>query len=183
MDKNSIFGAIESILYVSGEPVSFVELERVFDLTALEVNALLVEMEEKMRAEGRGVLPFITDRTVQLVTNPCYNGMIVRLLAPPEERALSDSVMETLSVIAYRQPVTRADIEAVRGVRCEYSVSLLLKQGLICELGRKDCVGRPMLFGTTDAFLRKFGLHSLAELPPMPSAEEDGEAAQEIAAV
>ena len=86
---------------------------------------------------------------------------------------MSDSMMETLSVIAYRQPVTRADIEAVRGVRCEYSVSQLLKQGFICELGRKDCVGRPMLFGTTDAFLRKFGLHSLDELPPMPIAEEE----------
>ena len=69
--------------------------------------------------------------------------------------------------------VTRADIEAVRGVRCEYAVSQLLKQGFIKELGRKDVVGRPMLFGTTDAFLRRFGLHSLEELPPMPVIEEE----------
>ncbi len=128
-----------------------------------------------MRAAGRGVLPYVTETTVQLVTNPAYYEKVVSLLSPPEEKSLSDSVMETLSVIAYRQPVTRADIEAVRGVRCEYSVTQLLKQGLIRELGRKDCVGRPMLFGTTDAFLRKFGLHSLEELPPMPAAEPEEE--------
>ena len=74
-------------------------------------------------------------------------------------------MLETLSIVAYRQPVTRADIEAVRGVRCDYSVSQLVKLGMIQELGRKDAVGRPMLFGTTDAFLRQFGLHTLTELP------------------
>ncbi len=175
MEKKEIFGAIESLMYVSGEPIGFAELQRVFDLSEAEVKQALNEMLEGMIAEGRGIIPFITEKTVQLVTNPAYNAQIVKLLAPPEERSMSDSMMETLSVIAYRQPVTRADIESVRGVRCEYSVSQLLKQGLICELGRKDCVGRPMLFGTTDAFLRKFGLHSLDELPPMPSAEEEAE--------
>lgn len=173
MEKKEIFGAIESLMYVSGEPIGFAELQRVFDLSEAEVKQLLNEMLETMTSQGRGVIPFMTEKTVQLVTNPAYNEHIIRLLAPPEERNMSDSMMETLSVIAYRQPVTRADIEAVRGVRCEYSVSQLLKQGLICELGRKDCVGRPMLFGTTDTFLRKFGLHSLDELPPMPIAEEE----------
>ena len=171
--KQEFFGAVESMLFVSGEPIGFAELVRVFDIPEHEVRSLLYEMETEMRAAGRGVLPFLTDTTVQLVTNPRYNGIVVSLLSPPEERTLSDSMLETLSVIAYRQPVTRADIEAVRGVRCEYSVSQLLKQGLIRELGRKDCVGRPMLFGTTDAFLRKFGLHSLDELPPMPEIGEE----------
>lgn len=176
LDKASFFGAVESMLYVSGEPIGFAELVRVFDIPEQRVRSLLWEMENAMRAEGRGILPFVTETTVQLVTNPRYYETVVSLLSPPEEKSLSDSILETLSVIAYRQPVTRADIEAVRGVRCEYSVTQLLKQGLIRELGRKDCVGRPMLFGTTDAFLRKFGLHSIDELPPMPSSgtEEDG---------
>lgn len=182
MEANRIKGAIESLLFVSGEPIGFAELERVFSLSRENVKALLTEMRENMEREERGVLPFITDTTVQLVTNPRYNEHIIMLLAPPEERAISESVMETLSVIAYRQPVTRADIEAVRGVRCEYSVSQLLKQGLITELGRKDTIGRPMLFGTTDAFLRKFGLHSLDELPPMPKSDEP-EVEGEIAVV
>ena len=82
-------------------------------------------------------------------------------------------MLETLSVVAYRQPVTRADIENVRGVRCEYAVSQLLKLGMICELGRKNVLGRPMLFGTTDAFLRHFGLHSLSDLPPLAYGAEE----------
>ena len=175
ISKEEFFGALESILYVSGEPVGIAELVRVFDLPEPRVRELIYELETELRSTGRGVLPYMTETTVQLVTNPRYEKRIISLLSPPEERSLSDSVMETLSVIAYRQPVTRADIEAVRGVRCEYSVTQLLKQGLIRELGRKDVVGRPMLFGTTDAFLRKFGLHSLDELPPMPELpDEDG---------
>lgn len=174
-DKPAFFGAVESLLFVSGEPIGFAELVRVFDLPEQRVRELIAEMEQEMRAAGRGVLPYVTETTVQLVTNPAYYEKVVSLLSPPEEKSLSDSVMETLSVIAYRQPVTRADIEAVRGVRCEYSVTQLLRQGLIRELGRKDCVGRPMLFGTTDSFLRKFGLHSLGELPPMPASEPEEE--------
>ena len=119
------------------------------------------------------MIPYMTEDTVQFVTNSEYNEWVVKLLSPPEERTMSDSLLETLSVIAYRQPVTRADIESVRGVRCEYSVTQLLKQGLIVELGRKDCIGRPMQFGTTDAFLRKFGLSSLRDLPPLPIREDD----------
>ena len=80
-------------------------------------------------------------------------------------------MLETLSVIAYRQPVTKADIEAVRGVRCEYAVGQLMKLGMIRELGRKNVVGRPMLLGTTDAFLRHFGIRSLSELPQLSEIE------------
>ncbi|MCH5278476.1 MAG: SMC-Scp complex subunit ScpB [Christensenellaceae bacterium] len=168
MEQAKLFGAIESILYVSGEPISIVELQRVFDMTALEMRSTLGNMAQLIKEQQRGTRLFITEDTVQLVTNPEYDEWLVKLLAPPEERTLSDSMMETLSVIAYRQPVTRADIESVRGVKCDYSVSQLLKQGFIKELGRKDCVGRPMMFGTTDAFLRRFGLHSIEELPKLP---------------
>ena len=175
MEKQELYGAIESVLFVAGEPLPKAELARVFELTELELSAALSEMETELQINKRGVRLFITGDTVQLVTAPENNEWLVRLLAPPQEKNLSDSMMETLSVIAYRQPVTRADIEAVRGVRCEYAVAQLLKQGFIKELGRKDVVGRPMLFGTTDAFLRRFGLHSIEELPPMPIIEEDEE--------
>ena len=92
-------------------------------------------------------------------------------------------MLDTLSIIAYRQPVTRADIEAVRGVRCEYAVSQLLKLGMIRELGRKDVVGRPMLFGTTDAFLRHFGLRSISELPRYEAYAEAGSGVENTEAV
>ena len=173
IDKALFKGALESVLFVTGEPIPKAEIANLFGLSLKELDGFVAEAEEDNVRERRGIRIYATNDTLQLVTAPEYNEWLVKLLAPPQEKNLSDSMMETLSVIAYRQPVTRADIEAVRGVRCEYAVSQLLKQGFIKELGRKDVVGRPMLFGTTDAFLRRFGLHSLEELPPMPVIEEE----------
>lgn len=170
-----LIGALESVLFVTGEPIPKAEIARIFEMSDPELDALLDRMEKDYVERDRGIRLYSTGDTIQLVTDPANNEWLVKLLAPPQEKNLSESIMETLSVIAYRQPVTRADIEAVRGVRCEYAVSQLLKQGFIRELGRKDVVGRPMLFGTTDAFLRRFGLHDLSELPPMPEIEEEEE--------
>ena len=173
------FSAIECILFVSGEPVSLVQLQRALDMTGIEMNAVIHQMEELYRTEERGVQLYITDDTVQLVSNRQYAGYVEELLQPAQTKSFSQAMLETLSIIAYRQPVTRSDIEAVRGVRCDYSVSQLLKLGLIQEMGRKDSVGRPMTFGTTDAFLRQFGIHSIEELPEYGAfAEEDAEEQQ-----
>ena len=95
-----------------------------------------------------------------------YAPYVERLLQPVQQQSLSQAAMETLSVIAYRQPVTKADIEKVRGVKCDYSVQSLLNKGLIQEQGRRETLGRPILYGTTDAFLRHFGIESLDQLPP-----------------
>ena len=173
LSRKELIGAIESVLFVTAEPIPKVEIARLFGLEASELEEVLFEMERDYEENCRGLRLFATGDTLQLVTAPANNAWLVKLLAPPQEKNLSESIMETLSVVAYRQPVTRADIEAVRGVRCEYAVSQLLKQGFIKELGRKDVVGRPMMFGTTDAFLRRFGLHSLDELPPMPEMKEE----------
>ncbi len=173
------FSAIECILFVSGEPVSLVQLQRALDMTGIEMNAVIHQMEELYRKEERGVQLYITEDTVQLVSNRKYAGYVEELLQPAQTKSFSQAMLETLSIIAYRQPVTRSDIEAVRGVRCDYSVSQLLKLGLIQEMGRKDSVGRPMTFGTTDAFLRQFGIHSIEELPEYGVfAEEDTEEQQ-----
>lgn len=173
--RDKLIGALESVLFVTGEPIPKTEIARIFEMNDPELEELLDLMEKDYIERDRGIRLYSTGDTVQLVTAPENNEWLVKLLAPPQEKNLSESIMETLSVIAYRQPVTRADIEAVRGVRCEYAVSQLLKQGFIRELGRKDVVGRPMLFGTTDAFLRRFGLHDLTELPPMPEIKEEEE--------
>lgn len=159
------YSAIECILFVSGEPVSLVQLQRALDITGIEMNAIIHNMEKQYREEERGIQLYITDDTVQLVSNKKYASYVEELLQPAQTKSFTQAMLETLSIVAYKQPVTRADIEAVRGVRCDYSVSQLLKLGLIRELGRRDSVGRPMMFGTTDAFLRQFGLHSIEELP------------------
>lgn len=155
----------EAMLFVAGDPVSYDELSRVLSLPAGELKELLSLWAEECREEGRGILPFCTEESVRLVTSGDFEQDILSLLQPEQTKSVSRSMMETLAVIAYRQPVTRGDIEAVRGVRCEYAVGQLLQFGLIRQSGRRDTPGRPALFVTTDAFLHRFGLHSLEELP------------------
>ena len=102
---------------------------------------------------------------MQLATRPDYAPYVEKLLQPVQKQSLSQAVMETLAVIAYRQPVTKGEIEQIRGVKCDYSVQSLVSKGLVEEVGRKEALGRPILYGTTDAFLRHFCISSLADLP------------------
>lgn len=181
MEYNERLGAIECILFVSGDPVPIIELQRAIGVTDIEMEHIIRSMDELYKKEKRGVQLFITPETMQLVSNKEYAKYVEELVQPVQAKSFSQAMLETLSVIAYRQPVTRADIEAVRGVRCEYAVSQLMKMGMIRELGRKNVVGRPMLLGTTDAFLRHFGIRSLNELPSLGSVENAGIAGAEEA--
>ena len=156
---------IECMLFVAGDPVAIAELARVLGLPTPKTRTLLSEMEYSYRVEGRGVQLLVTHDTAQLVSNRDYIEEVKQLVNPDETKNVSQSLLETLAVIAYRQPVTRADVERVRGVRCDYAVTQLQKLGLIVEVGRKDVVGHPTLFGTTDKFLRQFGIHAVDEMP------------------
>jgi len=161
------YSIVECILFVTGDPIPIVQLQASLDMTAIEMRSVLEGMEKLYREEHRGIQLYMTGDTVQLVSNKEYAPQVEHLLQPVQNRSFSQSMLETLSIIAYRQPVTRAEIEAVRGVRCDYSVTQLLKAGMIREAGQRDCLGRPMTFATTDGFLRHFGLHSLEELPKL----------------
>jgi segregation and condensation protein B len=164
-DVNRTIGIIESILFASGDPLPIHQLQNILDLSEIETLALIEKMESEYENENRGIRLYVTDSTVQLTTKPEYADHVEKALQPLQSKSFSQAMLETLSVIAYKQPVTRSDVEAVRGVRCDYTVSQLQKLGFIQELGRKDSVGRPVLYGTTDAFLRQFGLRSIKELP------------------
>lgn len=174
MDRRNA-AIVECMLFVAGEPVLITELARAMDLNTDRVRELLTEMEMFYRREERGIVLLLTDETVQMASNREYVEYVERLVQPEQKKNVSQSMLETLAVVAYRQPVTRAEIENVRGVRCEYTVAQLQKIGLIQVVGRKDVIGKPMLYGTTDDFLRKFGLHNLSELPPLPEEREDRE--------
>ncbi len=165
METKQLYHRLESMLFVAGDPVAISELARVCDMPKADMLTLLKAMEADYLADGRGIVPLVTDETVQLTSNRSFASDVQALLQPDETKNVSQSLLETLAIIAYRQPVTRADVERVRGVRCDYAVTQLLKLGLIAEAGRKDTVGRPMLFGTTDRFLRQFGIHSVEEMP------------------
>ena len=141
---------IEAILFVSGDPVRVEDLAHSMNMTASEMETALTELADHLAVESHG---------------PEFAPQVEAFLQPLEKRPLSQAVLETLSIIAYRQPVTKADIEQVRGVKCDYSVQALLAKGLIEEAGRRETLGRPILYRTTDAFLRHFGISTLEELP------------------
>ena len=163
--SQTVYHKIECLLFVAGDPVAITELARVLDLPMPKMRLTLAQMEQHYLLEGRGVQLLVTHDTAQLVSNRDYIEEVKQLLNPDETKSVSQSLLETLAVIAYRQPVTRSDVERVRGVRCDYAVTQLQKLNLIVEVGRKDVVGHPTLFGTTDKFLRQFGIHSVEEMP------------------
>jgi len=158
-------GIVEAILFVTGNAVEKKELCRALEITEGELSETLDALESGYDFDRRGLRLLRFGAHVQLATRPDYAPYVQKLLQPVQKQSLSQAVMETLAVIAYRQPVTKAEIEMVRGVKCDYSVQSLLSKGLIAEVGRKEALGRPILYGTTDAFLRHFCISSVAELP------------------
>ena len=174
-EEGNLKGRIEAVLFVAGEAVSIRDLAKAFHQDEKEIQSALNALRDEYDYDQRGfVLKRFNDK-VQLATRPLYAGDVVRLLQPVQQQSLSQAAMETLAVVTYKQPVTRAEVEQIRGVKCDYSLQSLMNKGLIREAGRKDTIGRPILFSTTDEFLSHFGLEDLDHLPPMPSPEEESE--------
>ena len=177
MDSKKLCCAIEAILFVAGEPVNTGDLAHALDLTVAELSPLLDRLRDEYDRDARGLRLNRFGMSVQLSTRADYAPYVERLLQPVQKQSLSQAAMETLSIIAYRQPVTKTEIEAVRGVKCDYSVQTLLNKGLIAEAGRRETLGRPIIYATTDEFLRHFGIESLDELPaldiPEPPIQQD----------
>ncbi|MBO7664142.1 MAG: SMC-Scp complex subunit ScpB [Clostridia bacterium] len=168
-------GRIEAILFVAGDAVRRKDLAAALQISEKQLDQTLDQMRDEYDYEQRGFLIKRFGDMVQLATRPLYAEDVVRLLQPVQKQSLSQAAMETLAVVAYKQPVTRAEVEQIRGVKCDYSLQSLTAKGLIHEVGRKDTIGRPILFGTTDEFLNHFGLGDLAELPPIPGdSPEEG---------
>ena len=168
---------ILSLLFTAGEPVPLAELSRVLELSPEQVKAHTDALMERLKNEKAGVVLRYINDSAQLATDPENAPYIQKLLQTTKTMSFSQSLLETLSIIAYKQPVTRAEIEAIRGVRCEYSVSALLRLDMIREVGRREVVGRPALFGTTEKFLMHFNLSSLDDLPERAGILDEADAA------
>ena len=164
----TLSGRIEAILFVAGEPVRVEELAKALNVTVRQVENELTKLRDEYDFNQRGFTLKRFGHQVQLATRALYATDVVHLLQPVQKQSLTQAAMETLAVIAYKQPVTRAEVEQVRGVKCDYSVQSLMKKELIMEVGRKETLGRPILYGTTENFLAHFGLSTLDDLPPMP---------------
>ena len=167
-NKEKLAQVIEGILFVSGEAVSISDIISKLEITESELNEAVETLEFKYN-EPSGIILKQFNRKLQFATNPNYIENISLVLNPIRERALSKATIETLAIICYKQPITRLEIEEIRGVSCDYAVSVLMEHKLIEIVGKKDVVGKPVLFGTTDEFLKRFNLSSLDDLPDKES--------------
>ncbi len=162
IDENKV-AALEAVLFVSGDPVTMERLCEIFEVTPLQMNQWLDNLETELK--GRGIQMSRGEEGIQLEARPAYTYYVEQLLEGMRPSRLSAPTLETLAIIAYRQPITRPEIEQIRGVKVERALSTLLSYDLVTEVGRLDTTGRPILYGTTDEFLRHFGLKDLTELP------------------
>jgi|LSQX01.3.fsa_nt_gb segregation and condensation protein B len=167
MDERDLMSIVESILFVSGEPVDAKEIAQLLKMDIRSVRKLMKKMISTFDFERRGLQIIMANDTFQLATRPEHSTYIETYIGQERTKGISQAGLETLAVIAYRQPVTKSEIESIRGVKCDYVINSLINRGLIQEAGRMDAPGRPILYCTTDLFLRSFGLTSLEELPPL----------------
>ena len=173
-DINVIEGRIEAILFSVGEAVERERIAKALEMDTDTVVKIIHNMMDKYDSVDRGVRIIELEDSFQMCTKADYYDTLVKVVNIPKKHVLTDVLLETLSIVAYKQPITRQEIEAIRGVSCVHAVNKLVEYNLIHEVGRLDAAGRPILFGTTEQFLRSFGVQSTDELPTItPDKIED----------
>jgi len=165
MELKDLEAQLEAILFTMGEAVEVERLAQALEQDEGTVRNLLRCMMDKYEADNRGIQIIELDGSFQMCTKGSMYEAIIKIAHVPKKHVLSEVLLETLSIVAYKQPITRQEIEAIRGVSCDHAVNKLVEYNLIQEVGRMDAPGRPILFGTTEDFLRNFGLVSLDDLP------------------
>jgi len=171
LEMNEIPHIIEAILFVAGEPLAIADIASALQLTEMEIMHAVEDLQRDFDISQRGITLKRYGDHLRLETRPEYAEYVERLLQPVQRQSLTQTALETLAVIAYRQPATKGEVEQVRGVKCDYSIQTLLAKDLIREAGRKETLGRPILYVTTDKFLEHFGFSDIRELPPLPDPE------------
>lgn len=173
MDKREIKSIVESLLFIWGDPLSLKDIANILEMKEKDLKVIIDEMIDEFDYERRGVKINKVGNGYQLGTRKEHFKWIKKLAVPKEKKSLSNAAIETLSIIAYSQPITKTEIEAIRGVRCDKAIETLLNRELIEERGRLERTGRPIIYGTTSRFLQYFGLKDLDDLPPLKIIEED----------
>lgn len=171
MERQKEKAILEAVLFTMGESVEVERLAAVIEEDKKTTRGLLTEMKEEYEGKEGGVTLIELDDSFQMCTKAEMYEYLIKIAKTPRKYVLTDTLLETLSIIAYKQPVTRAEIEKIRGVSCDHAVNRLVEFGLIAEVGRMDAPGRPLLFGTTEEFLRSFGVKSLEDLPELSAVQ------------
>lgn len=183
MEIKRLEAAIEAILFTMGDSVEITQIAKAIEQDKNTTEKIIHNLMDTYQQEGRGIQIIELENSYQLCTKKEYYEYLIRIAMQPKKPALTDVMLETLSIIAYKQPVTKAEIEKIRGVKCDHAVNKLVEYNLVKELGRLDAPGRPILFGTTEEFLRTFGVQGIEELPvldPVKLADFKAEAEEEI---
>lgn len=171
MNNDTMKNIIMSILFVAGDAVPLETIAGALDVDSKTLQPMIDGMISDSKEQNVGIILTRVEDKVQLCSNPAYMPYIEKALQPIKKSRLSQSLLETLAIIAYKQPITRIEIEQIRGVKCNYSIATLIEHGLIERAGRKKTLGNPMLYVTNDEFLRHFGIESLGDLPELKQAE------------
>ena len=172
--KPRIKSAIESLLFVSGDPLTVKDLSNALEITSKDLEGIIKEMmREYEEDENRGIKLISINGEYQFVTKEKNSDYIQNLLKKNKRQSLSQASLESLAIITYKQPITRIDIDEIRGVKSDSAIQRLVEKDLIKEVGRLNVPGRPILYGTTEEFLRQFGLKELKELPDLESFEAE----------
>lgn len=180
MEIREIKAIIEAVLFAAGDPVELEKLADITDIDKKSLREILKKMMDDYSFERRGIHIIRMDDSYQMCTRGEYFEYVSRLAEAPRTQTLSNAALEVLSIVAYKQPVTRNSIEHIRGVNCDYIVNRLIERNFIEEKGRLDAPGRPILFGTTQHFLRTFGIEDLADLPDYDSLGQSAEEGEQI---
>ena len=173
LDQAQLSGAIEAMLFVTDEPVGVIELADMLEADPKLVEQALVDLREKLEREQRGIQLREVAGGWRLYTHPAYHDLVEKYVLSWDTRKLSQAAMETLAIVAYLQPCTRAGVASVRGVNSDSSINSLVEKGLIREAGQADAPGSPTLYATTRGFLEKFGLRSVRDLPNLDEFAPD----------
>lgn len=171
MNEKEICSAVEGILFAMGGTVEASKIAKALEIEEDAVVTAIESLKKEYESSNRGIAITEIDGAYQMCTNPDIYDYLIRIAKQPKKYVLTDVLLETLSIIAYKQPITKSEIEKIRGVSCDFAVSKLVEFGLVTELGRLDAPGRPMLFGTTEDFLRSFGVSSIDELPELSQSQ------------
>ncbi|WP_288577822.1 SMC-Scp complex subunit ScpB [uncultured Senegalimassilia sp.] len=173
LDQAQLSGAIEAMLFVTDEPVGVIELADMLEVDPKLVEQALVDLRGKLEREQRGIQLREVAGGWRLYTHPAYHDLVEKYVLSWDTRKLSQAAMETLAIVAYLQPCTRAGVASVRGVNSDSSINSLVEKGLIREAGQADAPGNPTLYATTRGFLEKFGLRSVSDLPDLDEFAPD----------
>lgn len=163
--ENNYKAQIEAILFTMGESVEVNKIANALEMKPSQVKKIVKEMQQELESEERGIKIIELENAYQMCSKPEMYDALIKIAKQPKRQVLTDVLMETLSIIAYKQPITKSEIERIRGVKSDFAVNKLVEYMLVEEVGRMDTPGRPLLFGTTEEFLRRFGVESSDTLP------------------